>query len=1000
MLQSANMEHDLEAKVFQFGSEIFNDVRGSKVSVFDPEFYTGKLIEWAMQDDGFRTSLFRFVDVLPSLEDSAQVMHHVNEYFSPVADRIPGLLKWGLNMNPNSLQAKATAALVKKQIKTMAGRFILGATPDDALKSIRGIRKQGMAFTIDLLGEATVSEKESDEYLERYLELIRVLHREVPSWKESQALVEGHPGESTPLNISVKLSALYSQAKGVNFDKSVDALSYRLRKIVEAAMECGCFVYVDMESTLYTDLTLETVKRVMGTGDFRDYDRFGIVLQAYLRRTEKDTAAFIEWLKERGTPMAVRLVKGAYWDTETILAKQSGWPIPVWQEKSASDVAFEKVAKLLLDNTDHVMPAFGSHNIRSLCYAIKYAESLDLDLKAYELQSLFGMAEPIKKAFVDRGYLMREYAPVGELIPGMAYLVRRLLENTSNKGFIRQGFHEDESAEKLLIKPTIKRPDTGTEYMKTNPRESFSNSPLWDFCFESYRTYLGDAVQSLSATLRDNPAIVEPIIAGKPCDTEKEHEVRSPEDQQFVLARIQMASVDQAEEALNSLTAFFPEWRDTPIEDRAEILYKTAAILEERRADLSATMVLESGKPWAEADADIAEAIDFLNYYALHATRLFKKRVLTHLDGQDNILFYEPRGVCLTIGPWNFPSAIPCGMLAAALVTGNTAIMKPAEQSSLIAYKVFQAFLDAGLPPKAAAFLPGYGEEIGKHLVDSPRVETIVFTGSKEVGLNIVETAAKTQKGQRHVKRVIAEMGGKNAIIIDDDADLDQAVKGVLHSAFGFSGQKCSACSRVIVHETAYPRFIERLEEGVKSLTVGPASEPASTVGPVIEPAARERLLSAIDRAKQSAKLLAQAPVSEDLMKTGLFVPPTVFVDVTRDNELMTQELFGPVVAVVKAKDFDDALSVALDTEYALTGGVFSRSPKNLKKAAESFRVGNLYLNQPCTGALVKRHPFGGFGMSGVGSKTGGPDYLLQFVIPRALSENTMRQGFAPMEDN
>lgn len=988
---------DLEEKTFRLGTEIFNEIRNTRISLFDPELYTGKLINWAMEDESFRVSLLRFVAVLPSLRDGPDIMRHVQEYFKPVAHRIPGLVKWGLNLKPDSLAARTTAAIIKRQVRSMAERFILGETPRKALKALRKIRRQNMAFTADLLGEAAVSELESNRYLERYLELIRTLQQEVPLWKESRPLISAHPGEIAPVNVSVKLSALYSQSKPVNYDKTVGILSERLGRILREARKANCFVNVDMESTSFTSITLEAFKRLLSSEEFHDFDQAGIVLQVYLRRTEEDTRNLLEWVEKRGVPITVRLVKGAYWDTETIHAKLDNWPIPVWQDKAASDVEFEKITRLLLDRHELTRPAFGSHNIRSLCHAITYARSWGLDETAFEIQTLYGMADPIKKAFIDRGYLVREYAPIGELIPGMGYLVRRLLENTSNQGFIRIGFHEHEEASRLMAKPEPESADTGRDHLDFDPRQEFRNTPLRDFSIDSNRRELQTALDRTLEELKNKPKKVCPIITGERLDCPDTWETVSPENTEMVLGRVGMASKEEANNALQTLADFFPQWRKVPVMERTEILYKTAIILEERRSELTALMILETGKPWTEADADVAEGIDFLNYYALQAIDLFKSRELNPLAGEDDFYFYEPRGVCVVIGPWNFSLAIPCGMFAAALVTGNCALVKPAEQSSLIAAELFRAFQDAGLPPMAAAFLPGYGEEVGPTLVNSPLTDTIVFTGSKAVGFEIISSAAHVHPGQKHVKRVIAEMGGKNAIIVDSDADLDEAVTGVVSSAFNYSGQKCSACSRVIVLDAVYDKFLTRLTEATRSLTIGPASDPATVVGPVIDREAFERLQTAIAGARQDCRLVVEGEIP-DQTATGYFVPPTVFADVPNGHDLLKLELFGPVLAVIKVPNFDSAMKEALNTEYALTGAVFSRSPNHLKRAAQEFRVGNLYLNRGSTGALVGRQPFGGAHHSGVGSKAGGSDYLLQFVIPRTICENTLRQGFAPMD--
>jgi RHH-type proline utilization regulon transcriptional repressor/proline dehydrogenase/delta 1-pyrroline-5-carboxylate dehydrogenase len=413
-----------------------------------------------------------------------------------------------------------------------------------------------------------------------------------------------------------------------------------------------------------------------------------------------------------------------------------------------------------------------------------------------------------------------------------------------------------------------------------------------------------------------------------------------------------------------------------------------------RRFELAAWIVFESGKPWRDADADVAEAIDFCMYYAMQMRRLAEgKRV--HVPGEENLYFYRPRGVAVVIAPWNFPLAILTGMTAAALVTGNTVVMKPAEQSPVIAAKLMELFRDAGLPDGVVNYLPGIGEEVGPELVGSPLVDLIAFTGSREVGLGINAQAADTDPRQTMVKHVIAEMGGKNAIIVDDDADLDEAVAGVVQSAFGYAGQKCSACSRVIVLEAAYDAFLERLIEATRSLKLGPADDPGTDVGPLIDDEARQRVQRYIELGKEVNTLALGVEVGP-LAKKGYFVGPHILTNVQPEDRLATEEIFGPVLAVFKVRDLDEALRLANGTSYALTAGIFSRSPENLRKARRELVAGNIYLNRGITGALVHRQPFGGFKMSGIGTKAGGPDYLLQFLIPVNVTENTMRRGFAP----
>jgi RHH-type proline utilization regulon transcriptional repressor/proline dehydrogenase/delta 1-pyrroline-5-carboxylate dehydrogenase len=364
------------------------------------------------------------------------------------------------------------------------------------------------------------------------------------------------------------------------------------------------------------------------------------------------------------------------------------------------------------------------------------------------------------------------------------------------------------------------------------------------------------------------------------------------------------------------------------------------------------------------------------------------------VPGETNRYHYQPRGITLVVSPWNFPLAIPTGMTVASLVAGNPTLLKPAAVSSVIAAKLAEILIEAGVPSGVFQFVPGKGSTVGNHLVKHPDINTIVFTGSQEVGCQIFQEAAILRPGQKHLKRVIAEMGGKNGIIIDESADLDQAVAGVVQSAFGYTGQKCSACSRAIVVESVYDKFIDRLAEAVRSLNVGDSTQPGTQIGPVIDASAQANIRRYIETGKAEGQVVFE----QDVPDTGYFVSPTVITNIAPDATIAQEEIFGPVLAVIRVADFDTALTVANGTNYALTGGIYSRTPSHIDRAKAEFEVGNLYINRGTTGAIVSRQPFGGFKLSGVGSKAGGPDYLLQFLEPRTVTENVQRHGFAPIE--
>ncbi|MBX3443502.1 MAG: L-glutamate gamma-semialdehyde dehydrogenase [Planctomyces sp.] len=532
-----------------------------------------------------------------------------------------------------------------------------------------------------------------------------------------------------------------------------------------------------------------------------------------------------------------------------------------------------------------------------------------------------------------------------------------------------------------------------THSYEANRPVPFFNEPLADFGQDEPRTAMAEALEVVGDMLGEEYPLV---IHGKLIETRGKIVSRNPSHKKQIVGTAASATRDHAIQAIESAKRAFKPWSRVEPQLRAEYVEVIASEMRGRRYELAAWQVYECGKPWAEADADVAEAIDFCMYYADQMRRLTAP-LNCDVAGEENSYIYRPRGVTVVIAPWNFPLAILTGMTAAAIVTGNTVVMKPAEQSSVIAAKLMQMIRDAGIPDGVVNYLPGVGEEIGPALVSHPDVEIIAFTGSRAVGLQINETAAQTSPEQRSVRRVLAEMGGKNAIIVDDDADLDEAVLGVMHSAFGYSGQKCSACSRAIVLEGIYDRFLERLVDATESFEIGAAENPGCWMGPVIDEESLGRIQAYIAIGQEESRCVLARDVGP-LAKEGWFVGPHIFADVDPTSRLAQHEIFGPVLAVIKAKTFDEALEIANSTEYALTGGVYSRSPQRLARARAELQVGNLYLNRGITGALVQRHPFGGFRMSGIGTKAGGRDYLTQFVLPVNVTENTLRRGFAPQE--
>jgi RHH-type proline utilization regulon transcriptional repressor/proline dehydrogenase/delta 1-pyrroline-5-carboxylate dehydrogenase len=464
------------------------------------------------------------------------------------------------------------------------------------------------------------------------------------------------------------------------------------------------------------------------------------------------------------------------------------------------------------------------------------------------------------------------------------------------------------------------------------------------------------------------------------------------------VARVYQAGIPEVEAAIAAAQAAFPAWRATPARKRADVLFKAADLARSRIYELAAWQVIEVGKQWDQAHADVAEAIDFLEYYGREMLRLAAPRRMGRAPGELSHYLYRPKGLTAVIAPWNFPLAISCGMAAAAVVTGNCVLYKPSGLASRVGYGLAELWAEAGLPDGVFTCLPGRGSVMGDALVGHKDIAVIAFTGSVQTGLRIIRTAAEPAPGQDHVKKVVAEMGGKNAVIVDDDAELDEAVAGVLYSAFGFQGQKCSACSRVIVLDAVYDTFVRRLVAAADSLKLGPAEDPANAMGPVVDKAARRSIMEYVELAEKEGNVLLKKmpPHAED---DSCWAPLTIVDGITPEHPIAQEEVFGPVLAVMRARDFDQAIAWANSTRFALTGAVYSRSPGHLDQARREFECGNLYLNRNSVGALVERHPFGGYKLSGIGSKAGGPDYLLQFMDPVTVTENTMRRGFTPIEE-
>jgi RHH-type transcriptional regulator, proline utilization regulon repressor / proline dehydrogenase / delta 1-pyrroline-5-carboxylate dehydrogenase len=990
-MDPAGVERDTQAlarRIAELGE-------GERSKVFRMSWWSDRMMDWAMSRPAFKTQLFRFVDVFPALEEREDIARHLAEYFDGV--EVPKALDLGVDLADKvPFGAAIEARVARKNIARMAEQFIVGSTPVEAVAGLHGLWRTGSAATVDLLGEKTVVGTEADRYQARVLELLDALCAAAPSWAPDDLLERDDLGPLPRVNVSIKPTALATHYEPLSRREGIDSAKDRVRPILRLARDREAHVHFDMEHYDAKDLTLALFRDLLSEEEFAEVSA-GIVIQAYLRDARDDLADLIAWSAGRSRPITVRLVKGAYWDAETVLARASGWTPPVFEDKDQTDASYERCTRILHDHHGEVRAAFGSHNLRSLAYAVSYARHRGVPDHGFEIQLLYGMAEPVHAAIKRLGLRLRVYGPVGELVPGMAYLVRRLLENTSNESFVRHRFAEGRALDELVAPPAVDDvpgptrppavPETDASHLS-----AYEPEPLREWRRGSVQAAFTVAI----ATTRDDTGLEVPgLIDGERVRTAASITSVDPAQIDRVIATSASCTAADADRAVTAAVAAAPAWRAAPAVERAGLLFRAAHWMRERRDELAALECFEAAKPWDQADADVCEAIDFCEYYGRELLRLDGSRaeLVQSPPGEANRLTYQGKGVTAVIAPWNFPLAIPCGMTVAALAAGNPVILKPAEQTPAVAWRLAEALVAAGAAPGVFQLLPGLGEDVGARLVEHPDVAVIAFTGSKAVGLHINQVAAVPQPGQRHLKKVVCELGGKNALIIDDDADPDQAVPAAAYSAFGYAGQKCSAASRLIVLDRAYDATVARLVGCTSELLLGHPATAGVQVGPVIDADAHRRVRGYVDAAPAQGKVLL---ARDDVPDSGWFVGPTIVAVDDPSVPIANEEIFGPVLAVLRARDFDHALELANGTDYALTAGCFSRSPVHLERAASELRAGNVYLNRHITGAVVGRQPFGGYGMSGVGSKAGGPDYLHQFLDPRVSTENTLRQGFAP----
>ena len=925
------------------------------------------LLTRAVADERFRGRLLRYIDVLAALDfdDSGREAKRLaQEYFGDRFPDLPRPLRWLLRVARSEyIPAPLVGETANRGAALFARRFISPPTDEAIAATTAYLAEHGRLPSFDLLGEAVLSEVEADAYRARYHCLIERLSHDPAAGTRT---ADGVPA----LQLSLKLSSLTSHFTAVDAEGTIARVRPALEELADAARTAGVGIAVDMEQFAVRDLTWEIFRRTFGRGGrFGGWPDAAIVLQGYLRDAESTATTMIAFARERAVPVQVRLVKGAYWDYERITATANRWHAPVHTEKAATDAQFERLLGTLIDAGPAIHLAVASHNVRAHAVAEAIAEAAGLASRTIEHQTLFRTAEGTSRALVAAGWTARDYVPVGELLPGMAYLVRRVLENSSQAGFLLQS-RSGASVEELLRPPPLRPPAPPAVGERDGPFVRAPSAPWYDV---SFRRRIDAALASTRQRWGQRFAL---SAGGDPLPSDETVEVSSPSQAGGEpVGFVEFGGGAAVERAVAVARSGRAVWRERPAADRSSVLRRAATLLHERLAEFTAWVVHEGGRERVDAAAEVEEAMDYLNYYAAEAEQLF------HSAG-DRIV---ARGVVAVIPPWNFPLAIPCGMAAAALATGNSVILKPAEQTPLVAHRLVALLHEAGVPPDALICLPGRGVVAGAALVEHPGVAMVAFTGSRATGTSMHEAVAEVDLEDGGMKALVAEMGGKNPIIVFADADLDEAIEGILRSAFGHAGQKCSAASRVLVAAPIAQRLRDRLVDAARSLVVGAAGDPATQINPIIDAEARARLQLAATTARVECDLLLDRfgdDELEDHEARPTRGPLIVELPASRvaSSRTASRELFGPILLLTTFADEAEAYRLANATDYALTAGIFSRSPRTIGRAVRAVAAGNIYVNRPTTGARVGVEPFGGMRMSGTGPKAGGTGYLWAYT--------------------
>jgi len=861
-------------------------------------------------------------------------------------------------------------------MRIMGKQFVLGRNIKEALKNGKEQRDNGYTYSFDMLGEAALTRTDASKYLADYSDAINALAN------------DSYKGASPKPTISIKLSALHPHYETAREQQVLDELSEIVLGLARQARAGGVGITIDAEEADRLELSLKLFRRVYQHADVKGWGNFGLVVQAYTKRALPVLCWLTLLAKQQGDLIPVRLVKGAYWDTEIKLCQQAGLDgYPVFTRKEGTDVSYLACARYLLSPLTEglIYSQFATHNAHTVSCILSMAGQ-----RKFEFQRLHGMGDALYDTVIEQNSCaVRIYAPVGAHKDLLPYLVRRLLENGANSSFVHKLVDKKVPVETLIEHPLISLSRHASPANHRIPMPADIYGP-------QRRNSRGVNLNVLSQWLPLKQQLDSymparwtgaPLVNGQRL-TGQSRAVMCPYKLSHQVGEVVWASAEQTRDAIDQLAAAFPAWNATPVDTRAAVLERTADLLEQNLPELMALCTREAGKSLQDGIDEVREAVDFCRYYALQARQRFALITLPGPTGESNELYLQGRGVFACISPWNFPLAIFLGQVAAALVTGNTVVAKPAEQTSLLAVRCVELMFEAGLPGNALALLPGDGAQVGSVITSDPRITGVAFTGSTQTA-HVINRALAARDAA--IAPMIAETGGQNAMLVDSTALPEQVVKDVVHSAFTSAGQRCSALRVLYIQEDIAPRVLELLKGAMAELHVGDPFSRATDLGPVIDAEAREGLLKHIETMKAADRLIAETPLPEGL--DGHFVAPVAFrLDSIKQ---LDREHFGPILHVITWRN--DSLDKVIDeinaTGFGLTLGIHSRNEDTALHIDRRVRIGNVYINRNQIGAVVGVQPFGGMGLSGTGPKAGGPHYLLRFVTERTRTINTTAVG-------